>query len=499
MAIFWGTTVAQPHLKLVTGALLMSNIMAGLDGTIVNTAMPAITSDLHGLQYMGWIVATFLLGMSVSTPLWSKFGEHVGNKIAFLTATTLFLLATIAQGMTTSIQFFIAARTVMGIGAGGMNTIPMIAYGFLYSNLHQRARVIGLSSACFNTASIIGPLLGGWLVDNLNWRWVFFVNIPIAVVAMTIITLFYRAQHNAAAGKPIDYWGATLMVLGLSALLGGIELVGVANGLDVLALCGGGVLMLVGMALIERKAIDPILPGRLFTNHKLLIDFSLFVIMWGSFIAFLTYVPMWAQGILGLSAFLGGVTQIPGALTNFGGAWLVSYVEDKWPKYWMVTGGVVMLTVAYAILLITGQSTPFWLLLVAGAFEGFAVGFNFNILQMSVQTDVPLNDMPAATSTAYLLRILSQTLMSAVYGVVLTNALTDGVRTHHGITMGMLNRLSNAKTAGGLPQAQLPTMRHILFQGYYNIMVVAFILIIVCLILAVTVAISHGRQKAISR
>lgn len=488
----------QPHLKLVTCALLMSNIMAGLDGTIVNTAMPAITSDLHGLQYMGWIVATFLLGMSVSTPLWSKFGEHVGNKIAFLTATTLFLLATIAQGTATSIQFFIAARTIMGIGAGGMNTIPMIAYGFLYSNLHDRAKVIGLSSAFFNTASIIGPLLGGWLVDNLNWRWVFFVNIPIAVVAMTIVAIFFHASHHAAAGKPFDYAGATLLVLGLCSILGGIELIGSVNGLDIVALCGGGLLMLVGMAIMERKADDPVIPGRLFTNKKLMVDFSLFVIMWGSFIAFLTYIPMWAQGILGLSAFLGGVTQIPGALTDFGGAWIVAFVEDKWPKYWMVTGGVLMLTIAYAILLITGQSTPFWLLLTAGAFEGFAVGFNFNILQMSVQTDVPIDDMPVATSTAYLLRILSQTMMSAVYGVVLTNALNHGVRTHHGITMGMLNRLSNAKTAVGLPKAQLPEMRHILFQGYYNIIVVAFILIIICLALSVTVAIRHSRKQKLA-
>lgn len=484
----------QAHLKLVTCALLMSNVMAGLDGTIVNTAMPAITSDLHGLQYMGWIIATFLLGMSVSTPLWSKFGEHVGNKIAFLTATTIFLLATIAQGVATSIQFFIVARTIMGIGAGGMNTIPMIAYGFLYSNLRDRAKVIGISSAFFNGASIIGPLLGGWLVDNLNWRWVFFVNIPIAVVAMAIIVIFFHASHHAAAGKPIDYWGATLLVLGLCSILGGIEMVGSVNGLVILACCLGGLLLLVGMALIERRVPDPVIPGRLFTNRKLLVDFTLFVIMWGSFIAFLTYVPMWAQGILGLSAFMGGVTQIPGALTDFGGSWSVAYIEDKWPKYLLVTCGVLMLTIAYAILLVTGQSTPFWLLLTAGAFEGFAVGFNFNILQMSVQTDVPIDDMPVATSTAYLLRILSQTMMSAVYGVVLTNALRHGVQTHPGVTMNMLNRLNNAKTAASLPKARLPLLRRILFQGYYNIIIVAFILIVICLCLAVTVAIRERRR-----
>ena len=114
------------HRRLITFALLLSNIMAGMDGTIVNTALPAITSDLHGLQYTGWIVATFLFGMSVATPFWSKLGEHKGNRWAYVAATTLFALGAILQAQAPSIIWFIAARTVMGIGAGGMNTIPFI-------------------------------------------------------------------------------------------------------------------------------------------------------------------------------------------------------------------------------------------------------------------------------------------------------------------------------------------------------------------------------------
>lgn len=142
--------------------------MAGMDATIVNTALPAITSDLHGLQYMGWIVATFLLGMAVATPLWSKMGEHQGNKRAYITATVLFVIGAIFQGLAPNITWFIIARTVMGIGAGGMNTIPFIVYAEIYQNLRKRAAVLGISSACFGTASIIGPLLGGWIVDTLS-------------------------------------------------------------------------------------------------------------------------------------------------------------------------------------------------------------------------------------------------------------------------------------------------------------------------------------------
>lgn len=264
---------------IVTGALLLSNIMAGMDGTIVNTALPAITSDLHALQYMGWIVATFLLGMAVATPLWSKFGEHKGNKVAYISATMMFMVGAIFQGLAPNILWFIIARTVMGIGAGGMNTIPFIVFAEIYQNLRKRAEVLGISSACFGTASIIGPLLGGWLVDTWSWHWVFYVNVPIAIVAITIISIFYRNSGQQAAGKPVDYLGATLLVTSLTTILVAVQLIGSVAWWVVVFLFLIGVGLLYRMAQVDNKAADPIVPSRLFKNRELVIDFSLFVII----------------------------------------------------------------------------------------------------------------------------------------------------------------------------------------------------------------------------
>ena len=415
----------QQRRTIVTGALLLSNIMAGMDGTIVNTALPAITSDLHGLQYMGWIIATFLLGMAVATPLWSKFGEHKGNKQAYITATSMFLVGAIFQGLAPNILWFIIARTVMGIGAGGMNTIPFIVFAELYDNLKKRAQVLGIASACFGTASIIGPLLGGWIVDALSWHWVFYVNVPIALIAITIISLFYKNVKKQAAGKPVDYLGATLLVVSLVIILVAVQLIGSASGLVV------GCLLVVGLLL------------------------------------------------------LGGMTQIPGAVTNFIGSELVPVLQERWGKYWIVTCGAASIFIAYLGIMIGGQNTPFWLILFMGAFEGFGVGLVFNILQINVQTDAELRDVPIATSLGYLLRILSQTLMSAVYGVILNQELFQGVQTHRGITLRMLNKLSNAQTASSLPDKLLPTMRTILYNGYRDIIIAAVILIVIALILVV--------------
>jgi MFS family permease len=485
----------QRRRTIVTGALLLSNIMAGMDGTIVNTAMPAITSDLHGLQYMGWIIATFLLGMAVATPLWSKLGEHKGNKQAYIAATSLFLVGAIFQGLAPNILWFIIARTVMGIGAGGMNTIPFIVFAELYENLKTRAQVLGIASACFGTASIIGPLLGGWLVDALSWHWVFYVNVPIALIAITVITLFYKNVTKQAAGKPVDYLGATLLVVSLVMILVAVQLLGTASPLLVGGLIILGLLLLGWMVKVDTTAPDPIIPSRLFKNQELVIDFLLFVIIWGSFIAFVTYIPMWAQGILGLSALLGGMTQIPGAVTNFIGSELVPVLQDRWGKYWIVACGAAAIFIAYLGIMIGGQATPFWLILIMGAFEGFGVGLVFNILQINVQTDAELRDVPIATSLGYLLRILSQTLMSAVYGVILNHQLFLGVQHHRGITLRMLNQLSNAKTAVHLPKRLLPTMRTILYQGYRDIIWAAVVLIVLALVIVITIGWQHHLKR----
>lgn len=482
--------------RIVTGALLLSNIMAGMDGTIVNTAMPAITSDLHALQYMGWIVATFLLGMAVATPLWSKYGEHRGNKRAYIIATTTFAVGALLQAAAPNILWFILARTLMGVGAGGMNTIPFIVFAEIYPNLRERSQVVGFASACFGTASIVGPLLGGWIVDTLSWHWVFYINLPIALVAILIVGRFYRRGSHQAAGKPVDYAGASLLVGGLVTILVAIQMIGLLNGWLVGLLFTCGALMLVGMYRIDQRASDPIVPSRLFTNRELMIDLSLFVIIWGAFIAFITYVPMWAQGILGLSAFLGGATQIPGAFTNFIGSELVPALHDRLNKYQIVAAGALTITIAFAGLLLAGQHAPFWWLLVMGAFEGFGVGLIFNVLQVAVQTDAALQDVPIATSLAYLLRILSQTLMAAVYGVLLNQELAAGIAAHRGVSLRMLNELSNAATAHALPAAQLPIMRLILYRGYRSIMVAALVLMVIAL---VVIGILLVRERAKKR
>lgn len=467
---------------LVTLALLLSNMMAGLDGTIINTALPAIISDLHGIQYMGWIVAVFLLGMAVATPLWSKLGEHIGNRRAYQLATLLFAISSIFQAVSGNIVFFLIARTVMGIGAGGMNTLPFIIYADLYQDLRKRAQVIGYATASYSAASIVGPLIGGWIVDTFSWHWVFYINVPIALVSILCVRYFFKEQPKVHLSGSVDYLGAGIMITSLVTLLTGIQMIGTGSLTLIIGLIVAGLALLVVLYRVEDRAADPIVPNRLFKNLQLVTDFILFVVLWGAFIAFNIYIPMWAQGLLGLSALLGGMTQIPGAVTNLIGSLAGPAVQPRLGKHRVVTLGTVAFLIAFSGMLMIGDRAPFWFLLLMGAFEGFGLGMSFNVLQISVQEDAETRDVPIATSFAYLLRILSQTFMSSIYGVILNHALTQGIAKSHGqITMAMMNKLSNLQRVHELPAHLLPAMRAIMYQGLHNIMLIATVLLLIVL------------------
>lgn len=444
-------------------------------------------------------MAIFLLGMAVATPLWSKFGERKGNKTAYITATVVFMVGALFQGLAPNITWFIIARGLMGIGAGGMNTIPFIIYSQIFKNLRRRAQVIGVASASFSGTSIIGPLLGGWIVDTFSWHWVFYLNLPIALLSIAIIVFFFNIKEHLNVSK-VDYYGAILMVLGLVSILVGIQELGVASIWITVGFLLVGFLLIAWMVRVESQADDPIVPNRLFKNTKLVIDMILFVFLWGSFVAFNIYIPMWAQGIMGLSALIGGMTQIPGSVTNFIGSEAGPLMQRRLGRYNLIGIGTAAFFIAFVGLYLAKQSASYAFLITMGAFEGFGIGLCFNVLQVAVQYDAEPRDVPIATSFAYLARILSQTFMSAIYGVILNQALLKGVQNSHGhISMSMMNQLSNSQTAGHLPAQFLPEMRTILYNGIHNIMLTALLLVVVVVVILIVIFKSGYARQGKSR
>lgn len=454
--------------------------MSGIDNTIINTALPAIISDLHGIELMGWIVAIFLLGTAVSTPLWSKLGEHVGNKQAYQMAALFFVVGSFLQGISPNIIFLIATRAIAGIGNGGLISLPYIIYANLYKNPRKRMQVLGFVSASYSMATIIGPLIGGYIVDAFSWHWVFYINVPIGLISAFLVQLYYKPTKEVRKTSPIDYRGAVLMTLGLIGLLAAIEMIGTVSWNTIVPIFIGALACLAALVHFEATVPDPIIPRRLFKNRSLIIDFALFALIWGAFLGFLTYIPMWAQGILGTSALIGGATQIPSSFTNFIGSGSVAALRKFFTPQKVITTGIITLTISFILLLVMGVQTPYWLLLIAGMFEGFGNGMCFNELQVKVQQDATLEDVPVATSFSFLIRMLSQTFMASIFGIIMNHALYHGVVSSGGtITMTMMNKLSDAANVTALPAHLMPQMRIILHTGLQNIMFVALGLMLI--------------------
>ncbi|RVU73339.1 MULTISPECIES: MFS transporter [Lactobacillus] len=472
----------KTQVRMLTIALMLGNVMSGLDGTITNTAIPAIVSALHGIQYMGWIVAIYLLGMSVSIPVWTKIGEKITNKLALEISLVLFVLGSTLEGIAPNIYFFLIARMLMGIGGGGMGSLPYIIAGYVFKNIKKRTQVLGYLTASFNGAAILGPLVGGWLIDALSWRWVFYINIPVGLLALIICLIFYKPVTPKSS--PIfDLPGACLLVISLLFFLMGIQLLGLTSNMIVAAAIICSLVLAVLFFLHERKAKNPIIPLTIFKKKDLNGDFMLFAFTWGAFIAVNTYLPMWAQALLGASALIGGMTLIPNSIVEIIASQTVATIQEHIRTFTLVLIGIITMMISVGGLFLSNLQTPIWALTTISAFSGIGVGFIFVALQVKVQIDAGLKDMPTATSTSYLIRILAQTVMAAVYGVIMNLALERGITHHTNITMGMMNKLSDAKSARYLPESLVPTMRQIFHSGIKEIMLISFILLIIAFIL----------------
>ena len=242
-------------------------------------------------------------------------------------------------------------------------------------------------------------------------------------------------------------------------------------------------LLILGFFQREKRAENPIIPLTIFKKHDLNGDFVLFAFTWGAFIAINTYLPMWAQALLGMSALAGGMALIPNSVIEIIASQTVATIQEHLRTFTLVMIGIVTMMISSGGMFLATLHTPLWLLSALAAVSGIGVGFIFVALQVKVQVDAGIKDMPTATSTSYLIRILAQTMMAAIYGVIMNLSLEHGIAHRTDITMAMMNKLSDYKAAKSLPADLLPEMRTIFHSGIKEIMLVSLILLLIATIL----------------
>jgi EmrB/QacA subfamily drug resistance transporter len=428
-------TLTKRERTFTLAGLLVALFLGALDQTIVATALPKILQDLKGLHLYSWVVTAYLLASTAMIPIYGKLSDLYGRKRIVLFGIAVFLLGSVLSGQSQSMVELIAFRALQGLGSAAIFSITFTVVADIFSPA-ERGKYQGLFGAVFGLASIAGPWLGGFLTDALSWRLIFYINLPLGLIAVIfIITQMPSLRAEVKRKVRIDWWGSIALVAGVIPILLALSLAGTefawGSG-EIISLFAVGAGMLALFILIESKAKEPILPFDLFRNRTYVTGNIASTLVGGvGFFGAIIFLPAFMVLVVGASASNAGLTITPLVLGQVAGSFISGQLVSRLKRYKLVLlGGIALVFIGYllmhAITAATTQADMTWRMIILG----FGLGPALPVFTLAVQNSVAPREMGAATSSSIFFRQLGTVIGLAIFGTLLTTTLMTQLPVH---------------------------------------------------------------------
>src|SRR5690554_2316352 len=408
--------------------LMLSMLLASLSQTVLSAAMPTMVGELNGVENMLWIMTAYILASTITMPIYGKLGDLIGRKSLLIAAILLFMAGSVVGGIAGDMNVLIIGRVVQGLGGGGLMILAQAIIADVVP-ARERGKYMGVMGAVFAVSSVAGPLLGGWFTEGIGWRWTFWINIPLGILALVATVLFLHLPKGSGHKPKIDGWGMALLAAATTCIV----LVGSWGGKDfawdsttIIGLSVAAVLTGIAFVLVERRVVEPIMPLHLFRDRNFNLTTIAGLLTGVAMFGAIGYLPTYLQMAFGASATQAGLLMIPmmGALliTSVGTGVLVS----KYGRYkWMPIVGSLVLALGLGLLGTITPETSLWIFCAYLAMIGVGLGTSMQILVLIVQNSFPNSEVGTATASNNYFRQIGSSLGGAVVGSLFTTRLAD--------------------------------------------------------------------------
>ena len=429
----------RTRLWLVLGSLLFTLFLSALDSTIIATALPTIVGDLGGLDHIAWVFTAYLLSSTVSVPLFGKISDIYGRRQVFQVAIVLFLIGSILAGTAQTMTQLIVFRGIQGIGGGGLLAMTFTILGDILSP-RERPQYMGYFTGVVAAASVVGPLIGGFIVDHFSWRWVFYINIPFTIASIWIAGRYLQVPAPVER-RPVDFLGSALFAVGVTSLLLGATWGGTQyswTSPTIIALFSAGLLFSVLFVLQERRAAEPLLPLRMFRNDIFVVAIVMGILFGSVMVVGSVFLPLFLQIVRGVSATSSGLLLVPmmgGLLVGSALGGRLITTTGRYKPFPLIGGAMCMASIAMLATIDVDTTRTF--VSIGMCIMGLGMGTASPVITLAVQNVASRADMGAATSATNFFRSLGSAFGVAIFGAIQSGALHAalGVRLPAGMAI----------------------------------------------------------------